>query len=100
MPHFAVIARDGPDGAAKRAEHRDAHFAHIEAISDKIAVAGPLKDEAGGFVGSLVILDVADAREARTVLEADPYFKAGVWAETEIHPFLAAAGSWIGGKTW
>lgn len=100
MPHFAVIARDGPDGARKRAEARDAHFAHIETILARVAIAGPLKDEAGGFVGSVVILDVADADEAWAVLESDPYFKAGVWAEIEIHPFLAAAGSWIGGKSW
>lgn len=100
MPLFVVIARDGPDGACKRAEAREAHFAHIETILDKVAMAGPLKDEAGAFVGSLVILDVADAAAARAVLESDPYFKAGVWAETEIHPFVAAAGTWIGGKTW
>jgi uncharacterized protein YciI len=100
MPHFAVIARDGPDGPRKRAEARDAHFAHIEAIMDKVAIAGPIKDASGGFVGSVVIIDVADAEEARAVLESDPYFKAGVWAETEIHPFLAAAGTWIGGKSW
>jgi uncharacterized protein YciI len=100
MGHFAIITRDGPDGTALRAEHRNAHFAHIETIMAKVALAGPLKTEAGGFSGSLVVVDAADAAEAEAILKSDPYFAAGVWQSWEIHPFLAAAGTLLGGKTW
>jgi uncharacterized protein YciI len=30
--------------------------------------------------------------EARAIADADPYAKAGVFAEVEIHPFRQAAG--------
>lgn len=100
MPHFAIIARDGPDGNALRSAHRDAHFAHIETIMDKVSIAGPLRTAEGGFSGSLVVVETADAGEAEAILKADPYFAAGVWSEWEVHPFLAAAGTWIGGKSW
>jgi uncharacterized protein len=100
MSHFAIFAWDGPDAAQKRDAARDAHFAHIEAIMDKIAVAGPLKTDNGGFVGSLLVVKAADGAEARAILESDPYFGAGVWERCEIHPFVAAAGEWIGGKIW
>jgi uncharacterized protein YciI len=100
MSHFAVVAWDVVDSAAIRIEARHAHFAHIETIIDKVAVAGPMKDEDGAIIGSLVVLDVSDAAEAETVLRSDPYFKAGVWDRWTIHPFLAAAGEWVGGKIW
>jgi uncharacterized protein len=98
--HYAITAWDGPGAEAKRTALRDAHFAHFETIMDKIAIAGPLKTESGGFAGSLVVVKAADMAEAEAILKSDPYFAGGVWDRWEIHPFLAAAGEWVGGKTW
>jgi uncharacterized protein len=98
--HYAILAWDGPNGPTKRDEHRLAHFAHIETIMDKIAIAGPLKTEAGGFAGSMVVVKAASHEEAEAILKSDPYFAGGVWERWEIYPFLAAAGEWVGGKTW
>jgi len=100
MNHFAIVSIDGPNSAGPRASARDAHFAHIETIIDKIAVAGPLKDAEGNNIASLVVLRVETAEEAEAVLKSDPYFAAGVWASWTIYPFLPAAGDWVGGKTW
>lgn len=100
MSHYAVIAWDVPDSAAIRDAARGHHFAHIERIIDKVAVAGPLKDAGGAIIGSLVVLDVADAAEAEAVFTSDPYFAVGVWGTWTINPFLAAAGEWVGGKIW
>lgn len=100
MAFYAIVSRDTPDAAKLRADHRDAHFAHIETILDKVAVAGPLKDESGGFTGSLVVLDADSIDAARAILEADPFFRAGVWTDIRIEAFTAAAGTWIGGKIW
>lgn len=100
MSHFAIMAWDIANSAPIRAAMRDAHFSHIERIVDKVAVAGPLKDADGAIVGSLVVLNVADAAEAEAVLRSDPYFTAGVWERWTIHPFVAAAGEWVGGKIW
>lgn len=97
---YAVISRDTADAERRRAEARDAHFAHIETILDKVAVAGPLKDAAGRFTGSLVVLRADSEAEARAILESDPYYRAGVWEDIRIEAFTAAAGDWIGGKIW
>lgn len=98
--HYAIVAWDAPDSGAKRDIHRAAHFVHIEASLDKIAIAGPVKNEAGEFTGSLFVVKATTAAEAEAILAADPYFGAGVWSRTEISPFVPAAGEWIGGKTW
>lgn len=100
MKHFAIICWDSPGSADARASARDAHFARIEGIMDALSVAGPLKDADGNFVGSLVIVTAETEAGARDILEADPYFAAGVWDRFEIHDFLPAAGAWIGGKVW
>jgi uncharacterized protein YciI len=100
MKHFAIIAWDAPNSAAARASARDAHFARIESIMDSLAIAGPLKDAAGNFTGSLVIVKADDEAAALAILHGDPYFAAGVWQRFEIHDFLPAAGTWIGGKVW
>lgn len=67
---------------------------------DKIAIAGPLRDENGLSNGSLFVFKTMSPEEAEELFRSDPYFKAGVWTRWEVHPFLPAAGEWIGGKTW
>lgn len=97
---YAIMAWDGPGGSAARTEFRTAHFAHIETIMDKIAIAGPLYDDAGGFAGSLVVVHANSREDAEAILKSDPYFTGGVWDRWDIHRFLGAAGEWVGGKTW
>jgi uncharacterized protein len=97
---YAVMAWDGPDGEAKRAEFRLQHFAHVENIMDKVLIAGPLKNADGAFSGSLVVVKANDEAEAEAILKSDPYFKAGVWERWDIQFFFPAAGDWVGGKTW
>jgi uncharacterized protein len=98
--HYAILAWDGPDGSSKRNEHRAAHFAHIETIMETIAIAGPLKTDDGNFAGSMLVVKADSPTEAEAILRADPYFAGGVWERWEIFPFVAAAGKWVGGKTW
>jgi uncharacterized protein len=97
---FAITAWDAPGAETIRSATRAAHLMQIETIMEKIAVAGPLKTDNGGFVGSLLIVKAADRAEALAILESDPYFRAGVWNRWEINPFVAAAGQWPGGKIW
>jgi uncharacterized protein len=97
---YAIIAWDGPEGAARRDTFRAQHFAHIETILDKVLIAGPLKDASGAFTGSLVVVKADSEDEARAIFESDPYFAAGVWDRWDIQFFLPAAGDWIGGKIW
>lgn len=100
MPHFVVVAYDKPGAEALRKAARPAHFAYIETILDRIAVAGPMRDADGHFLGSILIYDAEDVAAARALLEGDPYHQAGIWERADVVPFTAAAGTWIGGKSW
>lgn len=63
-------------------------------------MAGPLRDDDGAPVGSLLVFRCDSEPEAYELLAADPYAKADIWQSIEMQPFLAAAGDWIGGKIW
>jgi len=100
MPHYAIYCRDKTGSEERRQANSAAHLGHVEKHLDQYFVAGPLRDETGATVGSLLIVQADSTGEARAFLEQDPYFSADFWESIEIHDFLPAAGDWIGGKIW
>ncbi len=98
--YYAIITRDRPGAAKTRMEKLKEHLAHVEAHIDRLAVAGPLRDAAGAFLGSLLIVKAESEADARALIEADPYFKADIWSDVDIGAFGAVAGDWVGGKAW
>lgn len=99
MRLFVFRCLDGAESAPLREAALAAHLSHVEAQIDDYAVAGPLKD-GERTIGSLLIIKASDAAEARALLEADPYFAAGVWAGITCEEFRAVAGDWVGGAAW
>ncbi len=102
MP-FLAICHDHPVAESKviRETQLQAHFAYIETILDRVLVAGPVGDAPPDeFATSLFLYAVEDRDEAEQLLHGDPYFKAGLYGEVQIRPFLPAAGRWIGGTVW
>jgi uncharacterized protein len=97
---FVMIGWDCPDGAAIRAATRDAHFAHVATIVDRMWLGGPIHDDAQGFLGSVIIYEAETREEAEAMLRADPYFVAKLWDRWSLNPFHAAAGEWVGGTIW
>lgn len=97
---YAIIARDRPGAASIRTEKLKQHLAHVETHLDRLAVAGPMRDETGAFTGSLLIVKADSEADARALLEADPYYQAGIWNDIDVRAFGAVAGDWVGGKTW
>ncbi len=100
---YIAICRDHParDTSRLRKTEKAAHFAYIETILAKLLVAGPLPSEDdGAHVASLFIYSVDSADEARELLQADPYYQAGIYGEIELQPYIPAAGQWIGGTIW
>ncbi|WP_412506701.1 YciI family protein [Roseovarius sp. SYSU LYC5161] len=83
---IALIARDKPGALDIRKENRDAHLAYIEETG-VVSQAGPLLDDAGDMIGSLVILDVADMQAARDWADSDPYAEAGLFTDVELIPW-------------
>jgi uncharacterized protein len=91
---FMVIAKDGtdPDAPARRQAVREAHLAGAKelAAAGRLLLGGPLLDDAGGMIGSALLLEAEDASAARAILDADIYTRTGVWQTFEIHPFRRA----------
>ena len=87
MPYFAMIGHDGPRGAELRKLHRGAHLERIERLAEagRVRHAGPLLDESGQPVGSLVVFEAEGFDEARALAAADPYVSEGVFERHELH---------------
>lgn len=89
MPLFVVIGHDGPDGAARRNEHREAHVAYIEALDEagRITFAGPIKSEDGvTSTGVVLLLEAASLADAQKTAHDDPYVAGGVYDILTVAP--------------
>jgi len=87
MPQFLLFCRDKPDALALRKETRAAHLEYFKSYGNKLVLGGPMLDEAGSPSGSLLLIEAANAAEAREISANDPYFKAGVFARVDVIPF-------------
>ncbi len=87
----ALMARDKTGALQTRLDNRAAHLAYIEETG-VVAQAGPLLDEAGAMIGSLVILDVTDLAAARDWAASDPYAKAGLFQDVELIAWKKVVG--------
>jgi hypothetical protein len=88
---IALIARDKAGALETRKANRDSHLAYIDATG-VVNQAGPLLDDAGQMIGSLVILDVADMAAAQSWADNDPYAKAGLFQSVELIPWKRVIG--------
>ena len=53
-----------------------------------IVISGPLlADDGETMIGSLFIVDAADRAAVDRFHRDDPFFRANVWQQVEIHPF-------------
>ena len=90
MPLFALICTDKPGSAAIRAENRPAHLDCLKG-SDAVRMAGPfLQGEA--MTGSLVVIEVDTRAEAEAWAAADPYARAGLFADVRIEEWKKVIG--------
>lgn len=82
---YALIAKDKPGHLQVRLDTRPTHVAYLEELNakGKLKLAGPFLDAEGKPNGSFVVYEVADLDEAEALAAADPYTKAGLFAETE-----------------
>lgn len=92
MPLFTLAGHDKPDAFALRAATRDAHLLHLAAHADRVRLGGPWLDGEGRSVGSLLVIEAADAADARAFADADPYARAGLFARVEVTAWRAVVG--------
>jgi len=88
MALYVFYGLDGPQGSAIRASTRPAHLAWIASLAPRVRLAGPVHSGDGGPpAGSMILLEAENLEEARSILQADPYTAAGLWASSDIRPF-------------
>lgn len=89
---FAFIGRDKPGQLQMRMDNRPAHVEFLNALNAEgtLKFAGPFLDGDSKPCGSLVAIEAADLDEARKILSADPYAKAGLFQSTEV-----VAWNWV-----
>jgi uncharacterized protein YciI len=86
MMLIALIARDRPGALQTRLDNREAHMAYIKETG-VVSQAGPLLNDEDEMVGSLVILDVGDMKEAQDWANNDPYARAELFSGVELIPW-------------
>lgn len=84
MAYFAIHCLDKPLAAALRAESRPAHLAYLAGFTDQVFIAGPLIGPDGEVMGSLLILEADDRRDAYAFAAADPYALAGLFQSVAV----------------
>lgn len=67
-----------------RASTRPEHLAYLKAAIDQIVVAGPLLDDEGTPIGSMLLMEFPDRRAAVAFAADDPYARAGLFASVAV----------------
>ena len=98
---FLIVARDGPDAPQLREADLAAHLAHVEAHWRRYILAGPFRRPgAAAISGSYFLVRGEDRAEVEALMQGDPYFTNGQYAEIEMLEATASIGEFMGGKIW
>ena len=92
MPHFIFTGIDRKDGLDARMAAREAHLAYVRGQPEVVVLAGPLLDDDGKMVGSVLILDLPDMAAARDFVANDPYGQAGVFGTSDLRHWNITIG--------
>lgn len=84
MPVFAIHCIDKPYQQQLRSDTRARHLAYLEAAIDQVVVAGPLLDDEGVPIGSMLLMEFADRKAAVGFAADDPYARAGLFASVAV----------------
>ena len=84
VPTYAIHCIDKPLQQALRKATRPQHLLYLEAALEKILVAGPLLDDDGSPIGSMLLMHFPDRKAAVTFAAADPYALAGLFASVAV----------------
>jgi len=74
----------------RRAEHRQHHLAHIEALDrdGRIVFAGPIRDDVDSqSIGAVVVFTASNIEEARELVDQDPYVTGQVFETMTVNAF-------------
>ena len=94
---YAVIRQDKANSLGLRLSERPKHLEYLKLVVEKIIYGGPMLDDGGKQIGSMLIIDVADQAEADAFVRNDPFVDAGLFSQTFVHPFrpVFKDGAWL-----
>lgn len=81
---YALIAHDKPGHLSKRQAVRPEHLKHLEALGDRLILAGPFLDDNGDMTGSIVVIEAESHDEARAAFDSDPFMREGLFDSVTI----------------
>lgn len=82
---WAVSRVAAPNFAALRDAGLEAHLAYLKSQKKILVVSGAtLTDDGKEVIGSLLIVNVGSRAEAQAFADADPFYKAGMFASVAI----------------
>lgn len=90
MSSTYLVLYDQTGDTEARERLRPDHLGYRRRLGDALQMAGPLLDDLGGAVGSVIVISASDTEEARAVAAADPYVQAGVLQLHSITPMRVA----------
>jgi uncharacterized protein len=97
MPLFCIHGLDHAGKAQVRAEAYAAHRAYLAEAAAKgvtIHASGPLvSDDGAAAIGSLFVVECADAAAAKAFNAGDPFAQAGLWREVRVNRFDLRRGA-------
>ena len=90
--YFAIYVLDKPGQLAQRVAFREMHRQRLRQfeLENRLLLAGPLYQENGEPMGSLVVAEFESLEAARAWVEEDVYAREGVYGEADIRPFSQA----------
>lgn len=89
MTYYCVHAFDQPGRLEDRLRLREAHRARLRNHDHPVSVrvGGPLLDDAGAMIGTLLIIEAEDRAAVETYLSGDPYWLANLFELVTITRF-------------
>lgn len=92
---YFVYLEDIADNADIRSRLLDAHMAHIGNYVERIQLGGPImRSDSESQAGGILIVEAESEASVKDMIQADPYFKAGLWQEIKVHPFREILNQW------
>lgn len=86
---FAIFCIDKPDSLELRLATRADHLSYLHSHQSKLVEVGPLLDDGGLPLGSMVVVDAENREEAQAFAAADPYTLVGLFEQTSIFAYRA-----------
>ncbi|MBO9545212.1 YciI family protein [Caulobacter sp.] len=92
MALFVVYCKDKPGALETRMATRPTHLDYLNGAG-VVKAAGPLLDDAGSPIGSMLIVEAEDRAAVQAFVDNDPYTLAGLFESVSIDGWRVGVGS-------